>query len=353
MTLRDLGWDPRWAEVAAGCPGTGQPGRVVRVDRGVCTVLTAEGVVRASLGATHLQAVAADPLMLPCTGDWCLVRQWPDGPVTLEAVLRRRTALRRTGSSRTSREQVLAANLDIAAVVVALHPEPSLARIERLLTLAWGSGATPLVALTKADLVPDADLVADDVRSVAAGVEVVVCSTVTGRGIAPLRQQIAGTGTAALLGTSGCGKSSLTNRLVGAEVLATRAIRADGRGRHTTVRRELVPLPAGGAVIDTPGLRGVGLQAAPDAATAAFPDVAALAALCHFADCRHRLEPGCAVAAAVRSGALAARRLDSWQRLHQEAECNAARSATRERAERFARRRSRVRSKRAAREAPS
>ena len=350
VTLRSLGWDSSWAEAAAACPG-GDPGRVVRVDRGVCSVFTGSGLLRATLGAAHLQRVAADPTALPCTGDWCMVGQWPDGPVTLEAVLPRRTALLRAASSGTSRDQVLAANLDVAAVVVGLHPEPHLARIERLLTLAWGSGARPLVVLTKADLVRDADLVAEDVRAVATGVEVVVCSTVTGRGIERLRQEIPPGDTLALLGTSGCGKSSLTNRLVGADVLATRGIRADGKGRHTSVRRELVPLAGGGAVIDTPGLRGVGLPAARDAAEAAFPDVAALAALCRFGDCHHQQEPGCAVTAAVAAGALAVRRLDSWHRLQVEADTHAARSEARLRAERFARRRSQVRAKRAAREA--
>ena len=178
----------------------------------------------------------------------------------VEAVLERRTAVIRADASGSSRGQVLAANVDAIAVVVGLHPEPNLGRIERLLALAWESGAHPVVVLTKADLVADADDLADEVRRDCAGVDVVVCSTVTGAGIDELRALIGPRGTIGLVGASGHGKSSLTNALVGTEVLTTREIRADGKGRHTSVRRELVAIPGGGAIIDTPGLRGVGLQ---------------------------------------------------------------------------------------------
>jgi ribosome biogenesis GTPase / thiamine phosphate phosphatase len=303
------------------------------VDRGLCTVLTEAGAVRASWGSGLLDEVASDDAATPCTGDWALVRDWPDGPSTVEAVLPRRTAIIRAEAAGTSHGQVLAANVDFVGAVVALHPEPNLNRLERLITLAWESGAQPVVILTKADLVTDADLLAEDVAKVAPGVTVICCSTVTGAGIERLRDTLAGRATLGLLGVSGHGKSSLTNALVGAPVLSVRSIRDDGKGRHTSVRREMLLLPSGGTVIDTPGLRGVGLQESEAGMAATFPDVVELAARCRFTDCAHQGEPGCAVQDAVATGALPVRRLDSWRRLQREAAWMAARSDARLRAE--------------------
>jgi ribosome biogenesis GTPase len=268
VRLDDLGWDDSWRE-ALGLPAAAegdaswsqvQPGRISRVDRGLCVVLTEAGPLRASAGSHVLDAMARDSLAGPCTGDWCLLREWADGPVTIDRLAPRRTLLQRAEAARGSRGQALAANVDVAAVVVALHPEPNLGRIERLLTIAWESGARPMVLLTKSDLVVDAAAIAEDTRAVAPGVEVIVCSATTGEGIDRVRGFVARGSTLALLGASGHGKSSLANRLVGAPLLTTRTIRDDGKGRHTSVRRELVLLPGAGAVIDTPGLRGVGLQ---------------------------------------------------------------------------------------------
>jgi ribosome biogenesis GTPase len=219
-------------------------------------------------------------------------------------------------------------------VVASLHPAPAVSRIERLVALAWESGAQPLVILTKADLVPDAHLVAEDVAAATPGVEVIVCSTVTGEGLERIREIVDGNGTIALLGSSGHGKSSLTNALVGTEVLAIKEIRDDGRGRHTSVRRELVVLPGGGAVIDTPGLRGIGLIDADEGVAATFADVEALIGQCRFNDCSHRSEPGCAVRAALESGTLPQRRYESWQKLQREMAWMASRKDARLRAER-------------------
>ena len=333
QTLRELGWDDSWHELAERYPHTGHPGRVTRVDRGVCTVLTERGAVRASWSGALLDEVASDATAAPCTGDWCIVRWWPDGPVTVEAVLERRTSVVRAEVSGSSRGQVLVANIDLLAVVVGLHPEPNLSRVERLLTLAWESGAQPVIVLTKADLVPDAASVAEDVRVDCPGVDVVVCSTVTGEGIDDLRALLGDRGTIGMIGASGHGKSSLTNALVGADVLTTKQIRDDGKGRHTSVRRELVLLPGGGAVIDTPGLRGVGLQSAEEGLSATFPDIDALAQDCKFRDCGHDAEPGCAVQAAVEDGELSERRLDSWFKLQRELAWMASRADARLRAE--------------------
>jgi ribosome biogenesis GTPase / thiamine phosphate phosphatase len=229
---------------------------------------------------------------------------------------------------------VLAANLDVVAVVVALLPEPAITRVERLVTLAWASGATPLVLLTKSDLVGDAPQVAADVAAAAPGVPVLTCSTRTGEGLHALTEAVDGRRSVGLLGSSGAGKSSLVNALAGTEVVASREIRADGRGRHTTVRRELVPLPGGGVLVDTPGLRGIGLVEAEDGLAATFADVEELTASCRFRDCSHSAEPGCAVLEAAEDGRLPVRRLESWRRLQREMSWMATRSDARLRAER-------------------
>ena len=309
-----------------------EPVRVVGVDRGAVDLLGATGAARATLGGDVLDAMAQDPAAAPCAGDWGALRTWPDGRTTLEAVLPRRTAFRRAVADRASYEQVLAANADDALVVASLAVEPDLSRLERLVALAWDSGAQPVVVLTKADLVTDAALIAEDVAAAAPGVEVLVVSAVSGEGMTDLAARAAHGRTLALLGQSGVGKSTIVNALVGAEVLAVADVGVRGKGRHTTVRRELVPLPGGGLLLDTPGLRSVGLGLVEDGLELAFSDVEELAARCRFSDCAHDGEPGCAVAAAVESGELPLRRLESWRHLQREAAWMARRSDVRLRA---------------------
>jgi ribosome biogenesis GTPase len=334
--LRALGWDAELAAAYAEQAGpAATPGRVVRVDRGRVHVLTGTGPV---LATPAVAAPAPGPAPHDseelCTGDWTVVTTHPDGRVTADARLPRRSALRRAVADSRSVGQALAANADTVALVEGLVPEPDLSRIERLLVLLWETGATPLVVLTKADLVPDAAVVAADVAAVAPGVEVLVVSSTTGEGYAALEPHVAYGRTLALVGRSGAGKSSLTNRLAGEEIQETQGIRGDGKGRHTTVRRELVLVPGGGAVIDTPGLRGAGLWAVDDGVEKVFADIEALAADCRFADCGHAGEPGCAVAAALEDGTLAHRRLESYRKLAREAEWIASRTDARLRAER-------------------
>lgn len=295
------------------------PGRVARVDKGLSTVLTADGPVRASWSGDILAAIALDAQATPCTGDWVALRHWPDDRVTVEAVAPRRTRIIRAEAGKTSRGQVLASNVDVVAIVVGLEPEPNIGRIERFLALAWESGAHPVVILTKADLVNDAEDLAQDVATAAPGADVLVCSVTTGEGVSRVAELLAGNQTVALLGVSGAGKSSLVNALAGAEVLAVQSIREDGKGRHTSVRRELIPMPGGGVVIDTPGLRTVGLQESGDGMASAFPDVATLIDGCRFKDCSHQNEPGCAVLAALDDGSLPVRRYESWVKLQKEA----------------------------------
>jgi len=279
----------------------------------------------------------------PTTGDWVLLD--PDrGPGDGERIaltLPRRTAFVRGAGRTDARAQVLAANLDVVLVVQSLSAAPSPGRVERLLALAWSSGALPVVVLSKADLAGDPETERLEVAAAAPGAEVVCVSTVPGHpaaaGLDALRRLVPAGSTAAVLGLSGVGKSSLVNALAGAEVLVTRDIRDDGMGRHTSVRRELVPVPWGAVVIDTPGLRGVQLWDADEGLDTAFSDIVALEEGCRFSDCSHVGEPGCAVQAAVAAGALSARRLASWDRLRREQTWLAARYDARLRAEQRAR----------------
>ncbi|MGW3341664.1 ribosome small subunit-dependent GTPase A [Nonomuraea rubra] len=284
----------------------------MRAERGLCDVAAEDGFVRAVVPP------AAGDRLTPCTGDWVAVRPaTAAGSGTVVEVLERRTAVVRSSSSRTSRGQVLAANVDTVAVAVSLADPVKPGRVERMLALAWESGATPVVVLTKADRCADAQRATDEVAEVAPGVEVLVTSAATGEGMDVLVAVLSGT--IVLLGPSGAGKSTLGNRLLGEDLLATGAVRdGDGKGRHTTAWRELLPLPHGGVLLDTPGLRGVGLHDADQGLDRAFAEIVELAEDCRFSDCAHATEPGCAVLAAVEDGHLTQRRLDSYHRLQRE-----------------------------------
>jgi len=352
-SLARLGWDDAWARALAALPDAGSDvgpaagpdvprpaagravGRVCRSDAGACDVLVPgpAGPVAAAVpwAPAVRRAARADPTAGPVAGDWVVL----DAAPAVAGVLPRRTAVVRAQPDRSSHGQVLAANADVVAVVEPLS-DPDLGRLERLLTLAWSSGARPVCVLTKADLVPDAEVRAADLAAAAPGVDVLVVAAPEDVGLAPLRDVLAGGATLALLGASGVGKSTLLNALVGAERMRTTAVRDDGKGRHTTVTRELHLAPGGGAVLDTPGLRTIGLAGAGAADAAledAFADVAERAAACRFRDCAHRTEPGCAVLAAVESGDLPARRLASYRKLAREARHEAARTDARLRAE--------------------
>jgi len=319
VDLSSLGWDDDFAAAYAALDRPDRrPGRVVRADRGVCTVLTQAGPVRASLSGGLLGAAARDPVALPCAGDWVAVCTWPDERITVDAVLPRRAAIVRRTAGKQSEGQVLAANLDAAAVVEPMDPEPDLGRIERLLSLAWESGAPPLVVLTKADLAADPDTVAEQVSGSTPGVPVYPISARTGVGLDVLRPLVTRGRTLGLLGPSGAGKSTLVNALARATVMVTQTMRNDSKGRHTTTYRALIPMPGGGAVLDTPGIRAVGLLDSARGLAKTFADVEEISLACRFGDCSHRGEPGCAVEAAMESGDLAPRRLESWRKLQRE-----------------------------------
>lgn len=336
-----LGWDDAWAAAYAEIDGSvicrrlqelcgpAEPARVVRTDRSGADVLTGTGPARGTWGADLVAEAASDPVLGPTTGDFVWLQHWADGRCTLERVLPRRTAIVRASASGRSAGQVLAANMDAVVVVESLVPEPQVARVERLLTLAWDSGATPHLVLTKADLCDDGDEVAADLAArVAPGVDVHVLSAPTGLGLAELAELCAAGRSVALVGGSGAGKSTLLNALVGAELMATNVLATVGKGRHTTVTRELHRSQTGGAVIDTPGLRGVGLLDSGGLA-AVFPEVEELALSCRFADCRHDTEPDCAVLAAVEAGQLSEDRVARWRKLQREAQWVASRTDAR------------------------
>ncbi len=295
-------------------------GRVIRAERSGAEVATA---------ASPVWVTWEEPV---CTGDWVLVQVAPADDAGVPTPRGRRRDIgrvvylqpRRTAFVRRSADapQVLAANIDETWIVVPADHPLSPSRMERTLVLAWESGAEPVLVVTKADLgTPEGANAADDVMaSVGPAIPVVAVSSYSGAGMAALLARVGPGRTAALLGSSGAGKSSLVNALVGADVAAVGALRpSDGKGRHTTSWRELIVLPAGGALIDTPGLRSMGMWVDEGGLAAAFADITALARSCRFSDCGHHHEPGCAVLAAIADGSLERRRLESYVKLGEEA----------------------------------
>jgi ribosome biogenesis GTPase len=310
--LHALGWDERWHDSlrALGVPDA-RPGRIVRVDRGECDVVTAGGRERVISDSTRAQGATA-----PVTGDWIAIGDDAAGAAArITAVLPRRHTLARRDPGERVVEQVMVANVDSVAIVHGLDRRLPPGRLERLLIMAWDSGAEPIIVLTKSDLddIYDARGIA---RALAGATSVVDVSRVDGRGVLDLRKRIPVGATAALVGESGAGKSNLLNLLVGEAVQATGRVRQrDAKGRHTTVAREIHVIPGGGAVIDTPGIRAVGLLASDDTLHRVFADIDELADECRFANCGHDSEPQCAVQEAVADGRLDPRRLLRYRAL--------------------------------------
>lgn len=305
--LADYGWTDRVEALFGDHADAGlSPARVVRVERSACVAVFADSSQRLLSSA-----------VLPAVGDWI----GTDG-LTVRAVVPSWSALTRADPAGAGL-QVLAANLDLV-IVTAPADRLSPARVERELALAWESGAQPVVAVTKSDL--DGGESAGQLRERLVGADVIAVSALTGAGVAEVAARLRPSRTAVLLGPSGAGKSTFANALAGASILATGDVRdADRRGRHTTTSRQMILLPGGGVLIDTPGLRSLGLGR-DVALTPAFPDIEAWAAGCRFADCRHEVEPGCAVAAAAASGELAADRLASFRKLRREVAAEARRN---------------------------
>ena len=317
--LESLGWNDRLSSLYEPFARDGLvAGRVSIQHRGAYDVLAELGELRCEVPRrlVHEAETTAD---LPVVGDWVVVAPSSGGGNgTITAVLPRLTKFSRKTAWQAAEEQVLAANIDVAFLVASMNEDLSLRRLERYLILAWESGARPVIVLTKADLHPAPEVAVAEVETIAGGVPVHAISSVSGQGLDEVTELLGPGMTAVLLGSSGVGKSTLVNTLAGEELLATQEIRGDGTGRHTTTRRELIQLPSGGLVIDTPGIREVQLWVADDGIDEAFEDVTELFLQCKFSDCAHDSEPGCAVRAALEDGTLSAERWDSYLKLQAE-----------------------------------
>ena len=298
--------------------GDYMPARVVAQHRTGYRVQTDTAELPART-AGRLRYQAPSPAELPAVGDWVVAQAAAEGAeVTIHRVLPRKSRFSRKVAGTRTEEQVVAANVDTVWIVSSLDQDFSLRRIERYLTLAWESGANPVIILTKSDLGDDADRRTCEVESIAIGTRVHTTSSVTGDGLSELRAYFCNHATVALLGSSGVGKSTLINALAGAPLQQTAEVRGDGKGRHTTTYRQLLRLPSGGLIIDTPGMRELQLWESQTGLADTFGDIDEFAKDCRFSDCRHAAEPDCAVVDAVRRGELAEDRLQSYQKLQRE-----------------------------------
>jgi len=319
VSLRDYGWSSFFSDSFDALDTAGlEPGRVLETRSGFFRLITESGGRTTSL-AGKLKHAAGSAAALPAVGDWVACR--PAGAVEgrIEHLLPRRTRLSRKVSGRRSAEQIVAANVDKVFLVMGLDGDFNPRRLERLLTTAWESGSEPVILLTKLDLCDKAEELRGRIAEVASGVPIVLVSCISDAGVEDVRRHLAEGETGVLLGSSGVGKSTLINRLLGEAVQKTAAVREDDdRGRHTTTHRELFRLPGAGLLIDGPGIRELQLWAEDESVTQAFEDIATLAASCRFRGCRHDSEPGCAIRGAVEDGTLDSSRLDNYRTLRKE-----------------------------------
>lgn len=316
---------------AAGLVGERRPARVIAVHKEMSIVRGADGHDRAAVVSGRFRHAALAPSDYPAVGDWVALEParpdaGPDDHLVIAVVLPRRSSFRRSAADSTRRtaglladEQVIAANVDVALIVAGLDQDFSLRRLERYLAVAWSSGVDPVIVLNKADIADDLPGRLVAVEATAPDVPIVILSALTGDHVSNLETHLTRGRTAVVLGSSGVGKSTLVNALLGEERQATAAVREDdSRGRHTTTHRELFVLPSGALLIDTPGIRSLEVVGAEEGLASAFDDIAALADVCRFRDCRHEGEPGCAVRDALADGTLSEERLASHRKLERE-----------------------------------
>jgi ribosome biogenesis GTPase / thiamine phosphate phosphatase len=322
VNLEALGWGPFFAGAFAAFAADGlRPARVAGEDKLHYTAVGEDGPVTAVIsGRVHHRR--ADNAALPKVGDWVGLSRSPgEGRAVIQAVLPRRTTLARKAAGRETKEQILATNIDTVFVVQALDATLNSRRLERFLIMVHEGGARPVILLNKADLAEHLDEAVRQAEAVAGGAPVLTVSARTRKGLGHLRELTPAGTTVAFIGASGAGKSSLINRLLGEATQPTLEVRADdAKGRHSTTWREMIPLPGGGLVIDTPGMREFHLWLADEGVDQAFPDIAAAGGGCQFRDCRHKTEPGCAVKTAVAEGRISEDRYRHFLKLRVEIE---------------------------------
>ncbi|MEE4252532.1 MAG: ribosome small subunit-dependent GTPase A [Desulfuromusa sp.] len=325
LELNVLGWNPWFNDQGRECcQPEQQMARVTAVDRGWYTVRNEAGEVTAQVTGKFLHTTKAASEM-PCVGDWVCVHYDAKDAASIHGVLPRKSFLRRKTAGKDTQLQMIAANIDVAFIVQSCQYDFNVPRMERYLMMVSEGQVEPVLVLSKMDLVDDDALAKyiTEIRAAGINARIIALSNVTGAGLEEIREPMISGKTYCLLGSSGVGKSTLINRLTGQDILKTGRVSASGEGRHTTVRRQLIVLEQGGMIIDTPGMREVGIIAAKEGSEDIFNDIEELAGSCRFGNCSHGNEPGCAVLQAIQAGTLPSARYENYLKLKQEAKSHA------------------------------
>lgn len=314
--FREWGWNEQFQDGIT-CPPEWFPARVIAQERGLYDIISENGAAKAVIsGKFRYETKRVSDY--PAVGDFVLCAPNENGQAVIHQVLPRKSVFIRKAAGTSNQEQVVAANVDTVFLCMALNRDFNLRRMERYISIAWDSSATPVIILTKCDLCEDTQSRKREVEDIAAGIDIIITSSMETDGYVSVLPYLKEGKTAVLLGSSGVGKSTLINRLLGEDILETSGLRNDDKGRHTTTHRELMPLPGKGMVLDTPGMRELGMWNASDGLEKTFEDIEALACLCRFRNCTHQTEPGCAVREALKNGTLSEERYLSWEKLTKE-----------------------------------